>query len=269
MRLEVLLSCMGQSDNSLIEKSQITTDILLINQCDEDKMYVLKNVAQQIRRIDTSERGLSNSRNMAIKYANGDICLLCDDDELFFPDYEQKIIEAFQQLPNADIIAFRLSNHPCSLKKRTIKLNWLQCLKVSSCQIAFRRESIQNSSVRFDPFMGAGSGNGAGEEVKFLLDCIKFGMNIYSVPTDIGVLRQAESTWFKGFDKDFFYQRGYSTRYMLGLPLSLIYALYYAVRKWRMYAEKISIGKALFETYRGIFSNEIYHQKRSMGNEKR
>ena len=265
MKLEVLLSCMDQADESLIEQSQITSDALLINQCDNEGTYDLQRSNQQIRRIDTAERGLSNSRNMAIEYAKGDICLLCDDDEIFFPNYEGKIIDAFNKLPKADLIAFRITNHPCRLKKRIQKLKWMQCLRVSSCQIAFRRESIQNSPVRFDPFMGAGSGNGAGEEVKFLLDCMKHGMSIYSVPIEIGSLRQAESTWFRGFDADFFYKRGCSTRYMLGLPFSMLYALYYAICKWRMYANELTIGRALFETYRGIFSNEIHHQKMAKG----
>ena len=261
MKLEVLLSCMNQKDESLIEQSKITSDVLLINQCSQDKIYDLQKGGQQIHRIDTTERGLSRSRNMAIEHATGDICLLCDDDEIFLPNYEKKIISAFSRLPDADLIAFRIFNHPCSLKNRVQKLRWVHCLKVSSCQIAFRRESVQNSPVRFDPLMGAGSGNGAGEEVKFLLDCVRQGMNIYFVPVEIGSLRQAESTWFCGFDADFFYRRGYSTRYMLGLPISMVYAIYYVIRKRRMYNEELPAGRALFETYRGIFRNEIKRQK--------
>ena len=60
--------------------------------------------------ISTTERGLSNSRNMALKYAVGEICILCDNDEIFEDNYETVICKAFERLPDADIIAFSIEN---------------------------------------------------------------------------------------------------------------------------------------------------------------
>lgn len=257
LSLEVLVSCMYELDETIIGRSRITSDVLLINQCDCENTLEYKVGNQRIRRIDTKQRGLSHSRNMAIEHAENNLCLLCDDDELFEPDYENTIINAFQQLKNADIIVFLLANQPCSLKRNVHKLNYLECLRVCSWQIAFRRKSILESGVRFNPLIGAGSGNGCGEENKFLMDCYKEGLKIYYFPKNIASVLQVNSTWFRGFDKTFFYQRGIVTRYMLGLPLSVAYAFYYAFVKRNLYGQQISMYCALKEMLYGIRNNDI------------
>lgn len=58
-----------------------------------------------------------------------------------------------------------------------------------------------NSGVFFDEHLGAGTGNGGEEELKFLLDCQNAGLKIYYVPTEIASVAQTESTWFHGFDE--------------------------------------------------------------------
>ena len=257
LSLEVLVSCMHEPDEAIVRRSQINSDVLLINQCDCKNTLEYQVGNQCIRRIDTRQRGLSRSRNMAIEHAQNDLCLLCDDDEIFEPDYETTIINAFQQLKNADIMVFLLANQPCSLKRSIHKLNYLECLRVCSCQIAFRRKSVLESGVRFSPLIGAGSGNGCGEENKFLLDCYKKGLRIYHFPQTIASLRQEGSTWFQGFNDAFFYQRGIVTRYMLGLPLSAVYAFYYAFAKRNLYKQQISIHCALKEMLCGIRNNDI------------
>jgi len=261
LRLEVLVSCMNQKDMSIVERSAITSDVLIINQCDCDRTESELKNDQMIRRVDTMERGLSNSRNMAIGNAKGDVCLLCDDDETMEPGYENAIIKAFENLKEADIIIFRIKNQPCKLRSEIYELSYLDCLKVSSWQIAFRKEKILGSGVRFDPHMGAGSGNGGGEENKFLCECHRCGLKIYSVPEVIASVAQEASTWFHGYDKKFFYQRGIATRYMLGFPLSVLYAFYYAAVKRRMYSNECSMTSALGAMLSGIWNNDIEKQK--------
>ena len=86
LSLEVLVSCMYELDETIVERSQITSDVLLINQCDCKNMQEKNAGTQRIRRFDTKQRGISRSRNMAIEHADNDLCLLCDDDELFEND---------------------------------------------------------------------------------------------------------------------------------------------------------------------------------------
>ena len=90
MKLEVLLSCMNQKDLGIVKRSRITSDVLVINQADGEDIEEQVENGQRIRMFTTNERGLSRSRNMALKYAEGDICVLCDDDEIFEKTIETK-----------------------------------------------------------------------------------------------------------------------------------------------------------------------------------
>lgn len=261
MILEVLISCMHQSDFSLISKTGITGNALVINQCDKNEYLTLTTEPCSVRMISTTERGLSKSRNLAIKESFADICLFCDDDEHLISEYESIILHAFKRLKDADIIAFDVEGSTCRLAKKTHCLHYLELLRISSYQIAIRRNSIINANVYFDPFMGAGSGNGAQEENKFLMDCLRAGLKIYYVPQIIGRVTHQKSTWFHGYNEKFFYQRGGATRQLLGLPLALLYAFYYVIKKRALYKQEISLHAALFSTIRGCIDNTIERQK--------
>ena len=53
---------------------------------------------------------MSNSRNLAIKNANGKICLLSDDDVIYSSDFIDIIINSFNENKSADIITFEAIN---------------------------------------------------------------------------------------------------------------------------------------------------------------
>ena len=119
------------------------------------------------------------------------------------------------------------------------------------------------SGVWLDELLGAGTGNGAEEELKFLLDCQKAGLAIYYVPVEIASVAQEQSTWFGGFDETFFENRGATTRYILGPALAGAYALYYVARKKPLYQNTISPATALRATFRGIRENKIGKQAKA------
>ncbi len=273
MNLEVLISCMNQQDMKIAEQTGIQTDVLIINQCpkvehsddassDKNTLEVQNSSRGNIRMLRTNTRGLSKSRNLAIQHAVGDVCLLCDDDEQLDSSYEKIILNAYEALPGADIICFRISNQPSRLKQKTQRLTKWTAMRIASWQITFRRESILKSGIRFDEDMGAGTGNGGGEEVKFLRDCIKAGLKAYYVPKSIGTVAQTDSTWFRGFDRDFFYKRGITNRYMLGLPVSILYAAYYTMVKRDLYKEYVTPWQSFKYTLDGIISNDISRKKK-------
>ena len=115
MKLQVLISCMHQIDTSIIERTNIQTDVIVINQCNYDKReefnFINKKgeVCQAIF-ISTTERGLSRSRNLALKNATADICLICDDDEVLDDNYNDKIIQNYKNKPDLSIIAFQIKD---------------------------------------------------------------------------------------------------------------------------------------------------------------
>lgn len=257
MRVEVLVSCMHQADNSIVQRSRITGDALIINQCGRETLDEVNVGNQRIRMVSTKQRGLSNSRNMAIQLADRDICLLCDDDEEFAKDYASTIIKSFCRLANADIIAFQVENKTTRLTNKIQKVGYLKSLRLSSVQLAFRRTSILARNITFDPLLGAGSGNGSMEEIKFLWDCLKAGLKIYYVPKKIARLRPSTSTWFTAYDEKFFTQRGATTRYIMGTFFAVAYGIYYLLAKYRMYRKTISFRLASLSLFHGILRNPI------------
>lgn len=260
MKLEILMSCMHQVDDRLIKQSQITGNVVSINQCDREAFEEYETPTGKARMFYTTQRGLTKSRNMAIEKSNADICLVCDDDEVFVKGYEDIILGAYREHPDADVIAFKVidpRSQRSSLADKTIRLRFPKTMKISSWQISFRRQSLLDHKIRFDELMGAGTGNGAEEELKFLTDCERAGLVMYYVPVEIATVMQNESTWFKSYDESFFENRGSTTRYILGPVLATVYAVYYVVRKRKMYRNDISSLKALRTTFWGICRNKI------------
>lgn len=227
--LEVLISCMNLGEDDIVDRSRIYSSALIIDQCQKDELREYYINGQLYRHVCIPQRGLTKSRNLAISLSKGDICLLCDDDEVFCNGYMEEIIKAYSSLPQADVIIFQMENMPNKLGQKIKKLSYLDLLKVSSWQISFLRKRL--GSVRFDENMGAGTGNGAEEEFKFLTDCRKAGLKIYYVPVKIARVEQQSSTWFKGYNKVFFVNRGNTTRYIMGPLLAFIYGLYYCFFK--------------------------------------
>lgn len=260
MKLDILMSCMHQSDDSLIRSSRITGNAVVINQCDREDFAEFSTENGRVKLYSTTQRGLTKSRNMAISKSDADICLLCDDDEEFVAGYEAAILAAYEQLPQADVVIFKMVNRVPSFPDEVMELKFPKTMKVSSWQISFRRESLLRSGVRFDELLGAGTGNGAEEELKFLTDCRKAGLRIFYVPTEIASVRQTESTWFAGFTEQFFINRGATTRYILGPGLAALYAVYYVVKKRAMYEKQIAPKNALKAIFKGIKENKIGKQ---------
>ena len=253
LTFEILLSCLNSDGMEIVKNSCIDSDVLVVNQCEKDGYEKFGNV--QIYSVN--QRGLTKSRNFAIEHSKADICLLCDDDEKFKKGYKRKIIRAYEKIKDADVIIFNIGNRPSSFPKKVRRLSYFDLMKVSSWQISFRRENLIKKGIGFDEDMGAGTPNGAEEEFKFLTDCRKAGLNIYYVPAVIADVAQEKSTWFKGYDEKFFVNRGNTTRYIMGLPLSLLYACYYAFAKRKNFGRDMSAFRALRFICKGIFENRF------------
>ena len=269
MKLEILLSCMHQTDDSVVRNSGITGNVLVINQCDreDDCSFPTQNGTARI--LSTKDRGLTKSRNLAIETSDADICLLCDDDESFVADYEKRILHAYRTVPEADLIIFKMCNQPTPFRDQIRELRFPWIMSVSSWQISFRRDSLMHTGVRFDELLGAGTGNGAEEELKFLMDCRRAGLRIVYVPTTIASVWQTESTWFDGFTKQFFINRGATTRYILGFFTAFFYGIYYVIKNHAKYRDNMTMFQAMGALLRGMRENKVTRQRKALEKEKK
>lgn len=149
MTLEVLISCMHQGDTSIAERTGCKSDVLIINQADNDG-YEEKSVdGHKVRMFTIAQRGLSLSRNMALMNAKGDICLISDDDEKLVDNYVDIIKKAFERHPDADIIAFNYTDENPRSYRKMIKVEGVAPKHKSfpSVALAFKRQSILKNNV--------------------------------------------------------------------------------------------------------------------------
>lgn len=212
MKVEVLLSCMNQEDFSIVEKANIRTDAIIVNQCNCNCIELKEYPFGKVFMINTTERGLSKSRNMALKYSTGDICIICDDDEVLSQDYESRLIDAFSNV-NADIIVFNIISK--NLDRRPQEKLFKEIRRIpfyksySSVHIAFKRLSIINKEIKFNEVFGAGSGfYSFAEDSLFFSDIHRKRLKAYSYPAIIAELYTEGSSWFEGFNEKYFFDTG-------------------------------------------------------------
>lgn len=252
MKIEVLLSCMYQKDISIVAQSHLQqVPTVVINQCDVSAEQT-RYPTPQLTWVDTPTRGLSISRNLAIRNASADVCVLSDNDEVFKEDLVKVVAQGYAQFPQADVIVF---GHPVyggrKQGNKARKLGKYELLRVSSVQISFRLSCVKDN-IFFDSLLGAGTDNGGGEEIKFLLDCYYKGLQIYYVPFVLSKLISQPSTWFLGYDEKYFYNRGRSTRYIFGFSFACLYGVYFLVTKYKRYVQSVPVSKASRALWKGI-----------------
>ena len=90
-----------------------------------------------------------------------------------------------------------------------------------------------------------------GEDSLFIDECIKKGLKVYALPVDIGKETGRPSTWFKGYDDKFFYDRGVLYRHLYGhLAIVMAYRFLYKHRDKML--KDMSFSQALGQMKKGI-----------------
>ena len=203
MKLEVLLSALNL-DMKELKKQNIKTDCVVINQCNQNEYKKHKN----FKIYSCKERGISRSRNKALEKSTGDILLFCDDDIKYVDNYEEIIKNAFKNNPKADIIFFNLNkfNEDAIYNKKNKRLHIYNCLRYGTVNMAVKKESIKN--IKFNELFGSPKYYKNGEDTLFIVDCLKKGLRLYSSKEFIGEINNFKSTWFKGYNEKYFFDRG-------------------------------------------------------------
>ncbi len=136
--------------------------------------------------------GLCRNRNIALRHATQDICIIADDDLAYTPEDLAKIRNAYDNRENADMILFKYRSKICPKDsypkgERDLKnFHRIHNYYPVSFEITFRREAILKSGISFNEEMGLGAGFVcAGEEAIFLRDAIRAGLNCRFVPQSI------------------------------------------------------------------------------------
>lgn len=258
--IEVLVSTMnreGKEKLDLIKKMNISTDAVVINQnryLEDHEVLTLSD--QKISIINTLDRGLSKSRNLAINHASADICLIADDDMIYHADYEEKIIKAYEEYPEADIIAFQVKRvgNPDREKKFRQSLKWenhITSMKISSVEITFKRDKILQKNLSFNPNLGAGTHFFNGEENVFLYEALRKNFKILYLPVEIAEVDMSDSSWFEGYTKRYFETVGAKFYNMTSAYYNFL-IIQFGLRKYSLYKHEMSLFDAFKHMYKGV-----------------
>lgn len=247
MIIQVLISTMNQQDIKKLIKEVNTKSAVVVNQVTEN-IIVPKDIRTSlVTAISIKERGLSKSRNRAIKAATAEVCLIADDDMYYVDSYENIVTEAYVRYPDADIITFYVDHEDpnrATKRQKEGRLSLLQTMKTSSCQISFRRSSILSKDLTMDETFGTGTDKYMGEESIFLFDCHKKGLKVYHVHDRIAVLKKEnESTWFEGYNKKYFIVKG-AVFYRMSKLLCPFLIIQFSIRKKHLFND-VSLLKSI------------------------
>lgn len=259
-KVEVLMSVMNlkNGDDFLekIKEARITSDVLMVNQLTE-KISTFSVISKGKELHSYNEKGTSNSRNRLLDMASGDICIFADDDVIYYDDYEEKIINAYNENKKADGIIFYLENKNTKREKNkrigNKKLNALDVMRARIYGLSLKKETIEKvkeKNIKFDKNFGPGGTFLKGEETIFIKELLDNGFKIYSVDKQIGYVHDEESHWFKGFDEKYLYDQGAIFYKMFPRYYKLL-IFQYLIRKHSLYKTNLNIIQAYKQMIKG------------------
>ncbi len=202
MIINVLISTIDggiyNTGNVLLEPRE-DVHYLIIHQYTEEKYKVIPDF---LKRSDTIVRhlpgkGVTKSRNEAIRHARGDIGLFSDDDVTYCHDDFDKIREIFLSNNDLDVGLFKIRTGPDEPEYKRYPAQvttYERAPSVGTIEVAFRIDRLQRSTIRFDERFGAGQPLLIGSDERiFIQDCIDQGLKVKFFPEYI-VQHPYEST---------------------------------------------------------------------------
>lgn len=253
-KLEILISTMHRTDLSFLfamckEIQPEACTFLIVNQTMEDRL--LTSPYNNIRVINSFEKGLSKSRNLALQHAIGNICLIADDDTLFIPGFDRTIKQAFKNY-NAALITFQVATFEGTPYRKYrnnpgIVTRHRDIEDLSSVEMAFRRKPITDHALMFNERFGLNSDFEMGEEYLFARDVLRSGLGVAYLPEKIVKHSRLTSTSDYGHDKVLYAKGALSSiKHPYTTVLWLIKFVFFLARKgyirWTEAAAKLRIA---------------------------
>lgn len=261
MSILVVISTMNLTDvGTLIKRMKVSSDCIVINQTNFDGVEYLNYENINIKLISTSSRGLSKSRNLGLEMAKDtQFIYFCDDNFEFSDNYLDILNDACSKNVNCDGFIFRVFRDEGSdnlgFKEPPKRLSYISALGVATPQIIINAKFLHKHGIRFDENFGSGSQFGSGEENILLFECLSKNAKIVGVDKILGYKRNIRpSTWFKGFDLDFLFNKGaIFTR--LSKRFSAVLIMQFLIRKYSIYRKN---GISFLKAFKIMFDGRRY-----------
>ncbi len=260
---EILISTMFKEDLDFLDVIFSLNDIndfniIVVNQTDEDKL--LSSDRSNIKVINSFGRGSPASRNLAIRNATADVCLMADDDIIYQPYLKQHIEAVYSKHPEAAMISFQAINergqafadyHNEGLHdKKSLK-------KIYTIVISFKREIFEEHQVYFNHYFGVGSVFKGETEYAFLRNAYDKGLKMIHVSTIIVQHPDENSGRFMGSDNALFARAALTHRFYgnfsyLWLLKYVLFIYRYDYIKFGQMSSKFKMGLKGIDKYKAL-----------------
>lgn len=268
---EILISTMFRSDISFLDAMFPDGDysqyfILIINQTDTERQLHSNQV--NVRVINTEERGLPQSRNMAIQNALGRICLVADDDVLYVKDMMSIILNGYDTYPDAAVITFQLQNTKGTLYRKypeIIRHTDASCRTVNGVVISFKKDILLTTNTLYNPHFGLGATFSGANEYVFMKNVLKARLPAYFVPEVILTHPDVSSGRASGSDRVVYTRAALAYKYYGVLSYLWVIKYVFFLVRHKYIDAKYAFAKAK-KGYAGI---RKYRQLLSSGEERR
>ncbi len=259
-KLEVLCATMNQTDFKKVEQMNIQSDVVFANQTNDtryDEIAIGENLAKM---ISTQTKGVGINRNLALLYSSGDYLLFADDDMKYVDGYADIVEEAFNKNAKADCVIFNIDTVGSDIARRrnakVKRVRWYNALNYGAARIAVKKTSVSRDNVMFNRNFGGGTPFSSGEDTLYIVDMLKKKFKIYAYPKTIATVDQTTSTWFNGFNKKFYYDKG-----ILFASISKFWARFLCLQSLIRHPDYKKGGLTFFEAYR-YMKKGIKNQKK-------
>lgn len=213
-KVEVMVACMNQVDDSLYRQMNLHSDCILANQADSHSYQeFVQPDGNTVKLITSFDRGVGKNRNKAMQYATGEYVMCADQDMIYDDNYPELVEEAFRLCPKADMIIFRLRYLNRFTKgyqevKRFKRVHLWNSMRYGTARVAMRKSAIDKACLCFSPLFGGGAKYSAGEDTLFIRDAFRKKLKIYASPVFLGTVKQEQSSWFTGYHDKYFIDKG-------------------------------------------------------------
>jgi len=197
--------------------------------------------------------GVAANRNNALKHrVKGAICLLSDDDVIYYKDSFSWIIDTFKSSKSLEFLTFKIKTSSGKDYKNYKPYAFTHTLRslsiIGIIDVAFREEIIDKYALEFDERFGPGGYYAIGEDFIFMTDAVKQGANIQYIPVDI--VQHEDVGTGSILRDDIIIGRGAMFVRVFGLS-SFLLNIYFAIKNRRKYKEKYSFFTYLRLLYLG------------------
>lgn len=208
-RIEFVIATVGQETLDFVNNMNITAPAIITNQCGRYQIIQNGNTVM----VCTPTRGVGINRNIGINLTDAEYAFIVDDDMVFYDNAMDILNKAIETHPDADVIIFGFDYVKDTefIRKRMQKserIKLYNCLNYGICCALIRVSSIRQKNISFTSLFGGGCLYGSGEDSLFYLECVRKKLNVYTCADSVGMNLYRESTWFKGYNDRFFYDKG-------------------------------------------------------------